>query len=135
MTERNGLDHQPIDTLFGEDSFDAGVIKGLGHVIVREARLADIWPYMGGGDGANASEFGLRLLAASIEINGRRFTFEEFGRISVKHSRKLQDLFAKVSEINGMTLDTDDEGDREKNAEGAVVNPAPKEGSADETAS
>jgi hypothetical protein len=119
MAERNGLDRQPVDTLFGEDSFDAGVLKGLGHVIVREARLEDVWPYMGA---TGASEFGLRMLAASIEINGKRFTFEQFGKISVKHMRVLQNLLPQVQKINGLL---DQEEDQEpKNGEGAVV-PAP----------
>jgi hypothetical protein len=116
MAERNGLDHQPVDTLFGEESFDAGVIKGLGHVFVREARLADIWPYMGGGEGA--SQFGMRLLAASVEINGKRFTFEEFGKISVKHLLAIQSLFPHVQRINGIGMDEPEE--EPKNVEGAA---------------
>lgn len=116
MAAGNGKDPNPVDTLFGSESFDAGVIKGLGHVIVREAKLADVWSYMGA---ATAPEFGMRMLAASIEINGRRFSFEDFGNISVKHLRSLQALFPVVQKING--LGEDDEIEPPKNAEGGDV--------------
>lgn len=131
MAVGNGKDHHPVDTLFVEDSHDAGVIDGIGHVIIREVRLADIWPYMG--TGSSATEFGMRMLAASIEINGRRFTFEEFGRFSMKNVRKLQALFPEVNRINGIG-EADDEEEPAKNAEGAVTEPAPV-ASASETVS
>lgn len=129
MAAGNGKDPHPVDTLFGEETFDAGVIKGLGRVVVREARLADVWPYM---SGADAPEFGMRMLAASIEINGRRFTFEEFGKISVKHLRALQGLFPVVQRINGLGPD-DDELEPPKNVEGGP--PAEPAVSAAETGS
>lgn len=113
----NGKDHNPVDTLFGVASHDAGLIDGLGHVIIREARLADVWPYMGGT--ASASEFGMRLLAASIEINGKRYSFEEFGQIGVKHMNKLQRLFGEVQRINGIGTEAEEE-EPPKNAEGAI---------------
>jgi hypothetical protein len=131
MAERNGKDHAPVDTLFGEDSFDAGIVKGVGHVIVREARLADIWPYMGAD--SNASEFGLRLIAASVEINGKRFTFEQFGQISIKHMAELQKLFRDVQRVNGMLLLEQEEPAR-PNADGADAGTAP-DGSATATGS
>lgn len=119
MAAGNGHDPKPVDTLFGAESFDAGIINGLGHVIVREARLVDVWPYMGTATGA--SEFGMRLLAAAIEINGRRFSFEEFGRISVRHLRQLQALFPEVRRINGMDDETEEE--TPKNVEGGAAAP------------
>lgn len=125
MAAGNGKDHSPKDTLFGEETFDAGVVKGIGHVIVREARLADIWPYMGA-NGVSASEFGMRLLAASIQINGKRFTFEEFGQISVRHLSQLQSMFPHVQRINGIGVDEAEE-EPPKNVEGAT--PIAPEGS------
>jgi hypothetical protein len=130
MAERNGLDHQPVDTLFGEERFDAGIIRGLGHVFVCEARLADIWPYMG--EASTASEFGMRMLAASVEINGKRFTYEDFGKISVRHLNALQKLFPHVQRINNIG-GSDEPEEAPKNVEGAVVT-AP-EGSAAATGS
>jgi len=130
MAAGNGRDHKPQDTLFGEETFDAGIVKGVGHVIVREARLVDIWPYMGA-TGVSASEFGMRLLAASVEINGKRFSFEEFGQISVKHLSQLQTLFPHVQRINGIGGEPEEEP--AKNVEGATQ--IAPEGSATATAS
>lgn len=119
MAAGNGKDHRPVDTLFIENSHDAGIIEGIGHVIVREARLADIWPYMGAG--SSPTEFGMRMLAASLEVNGRRFSFEEFGQISFRHVKKLQTLFPEVNRVNGVGQDEDADEEPAKNVEGAAT--------------
>ena len=117
----NGVDHGAtvIDTIFQRESKDMGVVAGLGHVILREAPLSDIWPYLGG-DAENVQSFGLRMLAASIEINGHRISFEQLQGVGMRKLRILQSLLPEVQRINGMGMETTEAGEgEEKNVDAA----------------
>jgi hypothetical protein len=113
------------DTIFAEQTVDAGDIPGLGHVIIHEAALKDIWPYMTSGEGP--AMFGIRVLAASIEIDGRRYTFDEIMNIGMKHMAQLQTLLPAVRKINGLDFDVDagDDDDEQKKGEAAGTGDTP----------
>ena len=124
----NGVDHDPIavkGTLFERESKDMGEIKGLGHVVIREAQLAEIWPYLGA-DGEGPNSFSMRMLAASLEIDGSPISFEQLQTVGMRKLRKLQELMPEVQRVNGMGLidERDDEGEA-KNVETAGSEAAP----------
>lgn len=106
------------DTLFQPATKDMGFIKGLGKVTIREATVGDLWPHMGGG--LSTGEFPLRVLAASLLINGKQVTFEQLTQLGMRHFAKLQKMLPEVMIINGMNegggeADEDDEEEDEEN--------------------
>lgn len=99
----NGVDTppDPHGTLFAVATIDKGMVEGFGRVVLREAQLSEIWPYMS--DEANAaSEFGLRVLAASLLINGKPMSFADIGRMGMRHLAVLQGFLPEVQELNGL---------------------------------
>jgi hypothetical protein len=108
----NGEDHPAAatDSIFAERTRDLGTMPGLGHVILHEAPLFEVWPYLGKDDNMT---FGLRVLAASVEIEGRRFTFEELSKVGMRHMTALQKLLPEVRAINGIIV-ADEEDDAQK---------------------
>lgn len=105
------------DTLFKPATKNMGRMKGLGAVVLREAIIGDLWPYMGEMTGA---EFPLRVLAASMSINGQPVTFEQLNTLGMRHLKQLQKLLPEVMAINGFDAaggeaDEDDEEEETEN--------------------
>lgn len=90
-------------TLFSNDVRDLGEVKGLGHVVVREARIGELWQFIGGtGKVTDTREFPIRVLAASLVIDDKPVTFEQIMGMGVSRFRALQELLPVVMEINGL---------------------------------
>lgn len=120
----NGTTHpDPLGTLFADKQIDKGVIEGFGHVVLREAQLAEVWPYMTD-DSGQAAEFGMRVLAASLLINGHPVTFDELGKVGMSHMKVLQQLLPEVQELNGLNRPLNPMGDDDEDGEGDAPNPA-----------
>lgn len=120
---RSSLKAAGSGTVFNPATQEVGEIKGLGRITVREARLGDIWPYM---NDARNPTFSLRVLAASLLIDGEPMTFERMGNLGVRHLKALRGLLPDVMKINGLDRERAAEEDDEvtgKNGEGgeAVV--------------
>lgn len=111
-------------TIFQPATRDMGHVKGLGQVTLREATVGDLWPHMG--DGMSSGQFPLRVLAASLLINGQQVTFEQLTKLGMRHFAKLQKMLPAVMEINGMNdaggdADEEDEEDEENPPKGAAA--------------
>lgn len=97
----NGHKPPPAE-LFAVDEIDKGHIPGLGHVVLRSAVLGEMWGHTNTETDAERQEFGLRLLAASITINGEQISYQDLRRVSFSKINLLLALLPEIQRINGM---------------------------------
>lgn len=92
----------PPAELFEAEEIDKGHIPGVGHVVLHAAVLGDMWAHMGKTGEADRQEFGLRLLAASIRINGQAIAYDDLKRIPFSKVQLLMALLPEVQRLNGV---------------------------------
>lgn len=91
----------PPASLFATRTIDLGEVPGVGHVIVHEAVAGNVWDVL---DKARTDPqaFARKMLAASLEVDGYRFTATDLDRLPFSKFRALQDLLPKVLEVNAI---------------------------------
>lgn len=108
----------PPAALFARETIEKGEIEGLGRVTIREAQLADVWAFLDlAGQEEGRREFGLRLAAASVLIDGKPLTFDDILRLPFRRMKALQGLLPDIMKVNAVIAEGAEEG-APKNAAG-----------------